>query len=335
MTSSLLFPTLGLLAGFVLLVVSADRFVEGASALAGNLGISPLMVGLLIVGFGTSAPEMLVSATAAWEDKAALAIGNAAGSNIANIGLILGVAALVRPLTVHSQVLRRELPVPLIAMLFALVLLEDGRLSRLDGIFLFTGFGVLVYWMVNLAVRQHQTARPAGTPAAAPDVLADEFAGDMPQMTTRRAVFWLVMGMLVLLGASRLLVWSAVEIATWWGLSEMVIGLTIVSVGTGLPELAAAISAVLKNKADIAIGNVVGSNTFNILAVLGIAGVIRPGPFEPELLTRDFPVMIGLSLALFAMAYGLKGHGRINRVEGALLVLAYCGYVGYLLTYTV
>ncbi len=327
MTSLLLLPILGLLSGFVLLVVSADRFVEGASALAGNLGISPLMVGLLIVGFGTSAPEMLVSATAAWEGKAALAIGNAAGSNIANIGLILGVAALVKPLTVHSQVLRRELPVPLIAMLFALVLLMDGNLNRLDGILLFAGFGVLVYWMVNLAMRQRQTA-----PAAAPDVLADEFAGDMPQMTTRRAVFWLVMGMLVLLGASRLLVWSAVEIATWWGLSEMVIGLTIVSVGTGLPELAAAISAVLKNKADIAIGNVVGSNTFNILAVLGIAGVIRPGPFEPELLTRDFPVMIGLSLALFAMAYGLKGHGRINRLEGALLVLAYCGYVGYLLT---
>lgn len=329
MNATLFLPILGLSAGFVMLVLAADRFVDGASALAGNLGISPLMVGLVIVGFGTSAPEMLVSATAAWRGNADLAIGNATGSNIANIGLILGVAALVKPLTVNSQVLRRELPVPLAAMLFALVLLADGAMGRLDGLVLFAGFATLGFWMVGLARAQSQTAAEARNGS---DALADEFAGEIAQMTTGRAVFWLVAGMAVLMGASRLLVWSAVEIATWWGMSEMVIGLTIVSVGTGLPELAAAISAVLKGKSDIAIGNVVGSNTFNILAVMGIAGVIRPGPFEPELLTRDFPMMIGLSLALFAMAYGLKGHGQVNRVEGALLVAAYCGYVALLLS---
>lgn len=322
MTASLWLPLAGLLGGLVLLAWSADRFVDGAAALARGLGVAPLVVGLVVVGFGTSAPELLVAAVAAWDDRTGLALGNAVGSNIVNVALILGLAAVVRPLTVRSSVLKRELPVPLLAMLLALGLLVDGALGRIDAAVLLLGFAALLAAVASLAARARH----------APDPILDEYAATFPpEMTAGRAAVRVVVGLVLLLASSRVLVWSSVRIAEWWGLSDLVIGLTVVAVGTGLPELAACVAAALKDEHDIAIGNVVGSNTFNILAAVGVAGAVRPGPFDLDILTRDFPVMIALTLALFAMAYGFKGHGRINRAEGAVLVAAFTAYMAHLL----
>lgn len=306
-----------LLLGLVLLIASAERFVFGASALAYNLRVSPLIVGVVIVGFGTSAPEMLVSSIAAWQGKSGLAIGNAIGSNITNIALILGAAALVRPLTVHSLVLRRELPILLAAMLICWVLLANGRIDRLDGVMLLLAFVAMIYWMISVAHR----ARKDGT-----DPLAAPRAEDEGDVSNLRATVWLVVGLLVLLASSRLLVWAAVQLAELWGVSDLVIGLSVVAIGTSLPELAASATASFKRMDDIAIGNVVGSNTFNTLAVLGLPGVIAPGPFAPEVLTRDVPIMVMLTLAMFAMGYGLGNSGRINRVEGGVLLACFVGY---------
>jgi cation:H+ antiporter len=318
-------PLAGLALGLGLLAWGAERFVWGAAAGARALGVAPMVVGLVVVGFGTSAPELLVGAVAAWDGRTGLALGNAVGSNVANIGLILGAAALARPLAVRSEVLRRELPVPVAAMLTTLLLLADNALGRADAGLLLAGFLGLLVLTVRLGL-QGRAAVPA-------DPIADEFGAELPPAARlRRAGFWLVAGLVLLLVASRLLVWSAVEVAHWWGLSDLVIGLTVVAIGTSLPELAATVAAALKDQPDIAIGNVVGSNTFNTLAVIGVAGLVRPAPVDPVLLFRDFPVMVGLSLALFVMAYGFGGRpGRINRVEGALLLAAFAAYLALLL----
>ncbi len=309
--------TLAVLAGFALLVWGADRFVTGAAATARNLGVSPLIIGLTIVGFGTSAPEMLVSAMAAWAGNPGLAVGNALGSNITNIGLVLGTTALITPLAVRSETLRREFPILFAVMLLTLILLQDGQLSRADGLILVAGFFVMMYWMVSLGRRER-----------AADPMDDEFADEIPTgMATGRALFWVIAGLLILLGSSRLLVWGAVNIAHAFGIPDLVIGLTIVAIGTSLPELAASIMGALKNEPDIAIGNVLGSNMFNLLAVLGLPGLIHPLATPPEVMQRDFPIMIGFSVALFAMAYGFRGPGRLNRVEGGILLAAYLGYL--------
>jgi cation:H+ antiporter len=298
--------------------------VDGAAALAARLGVAPLVVGLVVVGFGTSAPELLVSALAAWTGRGELGLGNAVGSNIANVALIVGVAALVRPLVVRSVILRRELPVPLAAMLLCLVLLLDGRLGRADGVALLAAFA-LVLWLTLRAARRERR-RPAADPIAA------EYAEKLPTgVALGRAVRDLVLGLVLLLVASRLLVWSAAGIAGWWGLSDLVIGLTVVAIGTSLPELAASVAAARKGQPDIALGNVLGSNTFNTLVAVGIVGVIGPGPVDRVVLVRDFPVMIGLMLALFVMAYGFGREGRITRAEGAVLVASFAAYVALLL----
>ncbi len=304
--------------GVVLLIVSAERFVVGASALARNLRVSSLLIGLLIVGFGTSAPELTVSAIAAWQGNPGLAIGNAIGSNITNIALILGVAALLRPLAVRSTVLRRELPIMLAAMLAGWALLSNGRIDRSDGTLLLLAFFAVVYWMIS--VERRTRAEGLEEPL---DVTAVLPAG---RISNARALGWLVLGLAVLLASSRLLVWAAVDLATQLGVSDLVIGLSIVAAGTSLPELAASVAAAVKREGDIAIGNVLGSNTFNILAVLGLPGVIAPGAFAPELLRRDIPIMVILTLALFVMCYGLGTSGRINRWEGGLLLAAFVGY---------
>lgn len=312
----------GLVVGLVLLGWSADRFVDGAAALAGNLGVTPLVVGLVVVGFGTSAPEMLVSALAAWDGKGALGLGNAVGSNIANVALIVGVAALARPLAVRSQILRRELPVPLAAMFLCFFLLLDGRLGRGDGAVLLSAFALVLYLTVRVALRER--GRPA-------DPMTAEYAARLPSgVSTRSAMARAAVGLVLLVAASRLLVWSASGIAGWWGLSDLVIGLTVVAIGTSLPELAASVAAVRKDQPDIALGNVLGSNTFNTLVAVGIVGVIGPGAVDAHVLTRDFPVMIGLMLALFVMAYGFGREGRITRAEGAVLLLAFAAYLGLL-----
>jgi len=313
-------------AGLALLVWSADRFVDGAAAAARNLGVSPLVTGLILVGFGTSAPEMVVSAMAAWGGNSGISIGNAVGSNITNIGLVIGVAAVIHPLTVHSRLLRRELPLLLVAMLVALLMLLDGELGRADGAVLLAGFVLVVVLTLRLA------RAPEAAVSGDGDALAHEFADELTagRMPTSRALMWVVIGLTLLLVSSRMLVWGAVEIAQLFGVSDLVIGLTIVAIGTSLPELAATVSAALKGEDDIAVGNVVGSNTFNLLAVLGLPGLIGPGPFDPAVLNRDFPFMIGSALVFVAMAYGFKGPGRINRIEGALLLAGFAGYLLWL-----
>jgi cation:H+ antiporter len=308
---------LAIIGGFVVLTWSADRFVVGASAIAYNLKVSPLIIGLTIVGLGTSAPEMLVSMMAAWQGNSGLAVGNALGSNIVNTGLILGVSALIIPLKVHSSIIRRELPVLLLVMVIALLLLLDGTLGRLDGIILVTGMALVMTWLIRVGL----------TTQTAEDPMTDEYADEMPvDMGMGRAALWLIVGGLCLLGSSRLLVWGAVSIAESMGISDLVIGLTVVALGTSLPELAATVMSALKNEHDIALGNVIGSNIFNLLAVLGLPGLINPEAIDTEVLTRDFPVMVGLTLALFVMAYGFRGPGRINRFEGTLLLAGFCGY---------
>lgn len=313
--------------GFVLLVWGADRFVLGASSTARTLGVSPLIVGLTIVGLGTSAPEMLVSAMASWEGTAGLAIGNALGSNITNIALVLGITALVRPLDVHSRLLRRELPVLLFVMLIGLFLLADLELSRGDGLLLLCGLLAMLYWLVRLGLDSRRNEDPLGM----------EFDAEMPPvLPLARALLWLVAGIVVMFVASRVLVWGAVDLARMAGISELVIGLTVIAIGTSLPELAASIMSALRNEHDIAIGNVIGSNMFNLLGVMAMPGLLAPGAVDAAVLQRDYPLMLVLTAALFVMAYGFRGRdGRINRFEGGLLAFVYGCYLVVLYRATV
>lgn len=305
-----------------MLVWGADRFVIGAAATARNLGVSPLIIGLTVVGFGTSAPEILVGSVAAWLGNPEIAVGNALGSNIANIGLILGLTAILVPLTVHSNILAREYPLLLLATLVGAAVIMDGDLNRLDGVILLVMLGGLLYWIVRVALNER----------GGQDPMSAEFDAEIPEdMAQGRATTWLVIGLVALLASSRLLVWGATEIAVAFGISDLVIGLTIVAVGTSLPELAASIASARKNEPDIAIGNVIGSNMFNILAVLGVPVLIQPTAVSAEVLTRDMPLTIGLTVLLYFIAVGNAGHGRITRMEGGALLAIFLAYQGFLL----
>lgn len=310
------------LLGFALLIWGADRFVVGAAATAHTLGVSHLLIGLTVVGLGTSAPEMLVSANAAFNGSPGIAIGNALGSNIANIALILGVTAMLVPLTVRSETLYRELPMLLAITLLSLVPFLDSYLSRLEGFMLISGLSLMLYWLVRLETRSR-----AGDP------LRTEFEAEIrSDLKLGAALQLLLVGLVVLLVSSHILVWGATNIAAALGISDLVIGLTIVAIGTSLPELAASVSAAMKGEHDLAIGNVIGSNMYNLLAVMGLAGMIQPLALEPAVLNRDFPIMIGLTVILFALAYSWnEGGGRIGRFEGAALALAFVSYQGYLI----
>ncbi|MDX1443573.1 MAG: calcium/sodium antiporter [Gammaproteobacteria bacterium] len=312
----MIWNVIAVLAGFILLMWGADRFVAGAACAARLLGVSTLIIGLTIVGFGTSAPEILVSAMASIAGNPGLAMGNAIGSNITNIALILGFTAVVTPLTVRSETLRRELPLLMAIMLVSVGLLADRELDRIDGILLLLALVGFLVWLVRLGMASKKT-----------DPMIAEFQEEIPRdMSMGKAIFWLVAGLVVLLASSRLLVWGAVNIAEGFGVSDLIIGLTIVAIGTSLPELAASVVAARKGEHDIAIGNVLGSNIFNLLAVMGLPGVIMPGSFEPEVLSRDFPVMIFLTLLFFGLAYGIGGVGRITRPAGAVLLACFAGY---------
>ncbi len=312
--------SLAILFGLAMLIAGSDRFVTGAATIAGNLGISPLIVGMTIVALGTSAPEMLVSIMAAQAGNPGIALGNVLGSNIANCALVVGVSAVICPLMVASQTLRREFPMLFLVTALSWFLLADGQLSRLDA-------GLLMLGMVGVLVFLVHSARVARRN----DPLKQEFE-DRPvdQMTTQRALLWLVLGLGALLLASKSLVWGASGIARAYGVSDLVIGLTIVAVGTSLPELAASVMSVLRKEPDIAIGNVLGSNMFNLLPVLGLAGLVMPFEVESLAMTRDFPIMAGLSVLLFVMCMGRGGPGRISRLEGGLLASIFMGYQSYL-----
>ncbi|MGB3224504.1 MAG: calcium/sodium antiporter [Desulforhopalus sp.] len=304
----------------LLLVWSADRFVEGSAATARHFGMPPLLIGMLIVGFGTSAPEMLVSALAAMQGNPSLAFGNAYGSNITNIALILGLTALISPIAVHSSVLRKELPILLAVTGFAAFQLLDGRLSRVDAWCLLAIFAGLIAWSVFQGFRQRT------------DALGDDIVKELDARATplKKALLWLVIGLVLLIISSRILVWGAVTIAHGYGVSDLIIGLTIVALGTSLPELASSVIAARKGEHDIALGNILGSNLFNTLAVVGIAAAIHPTPVAPEVLSRDILIMAALTVLLFIFCYGFRGPGRINRLEGMALLVSYFGYNAFL-----
>ena len=306
---------MAIIVGFGLLVWGAERFVHGAAAIAKNFGVSSLIIGLTVVGIGTSAPEILISIVAASQGNPALAVGNALGSNITNIALVLGITAIVMPLTVKSETLRREYPIMFIIMLVALMLVIDNHLGQIDGLILISGLFLMLFWMIQQGKKQKR------------DPLGKEFEQEIPKISTKKALLWFFIGLALLIISSRGLVWGSVNIAKAAGISDLVIGLTIVAIGTSLPELAASIVSALKKEHDIAIGNIIGSNMFNMLAVFGIPGLMSPHILDTAVLERDFPFMIGLSIALFVMAYGFKGEGRINRYEGSLLLGGYIAYM--------
>lgn len=307
--------------GLALLVWSADRFVEGAASSARHFGMPPLLIGMLIVGFGTSAPEMVVSVLAASQGNPGIALGNAFGSNIANIALILGLTAIISPIAVQSQVLRRELPALVAVTALVAWQLADGELSRLDAVSLLLVFAALMSWTIWQGTRRTGDALGEG--------MERELESDV--MPLARAAFWLVFGLALLILSSRILVWGAVEIARGMGVSDLIIGLTIVAIGTSLPELVSSVIAARKGEHDIALGNIIGSNFFNTLAVVGLAGAIQPMQVGPEVLTRDVLVMGALTVSLFVFGYGFRGPGRINRVEGAALMTCYIAYTALLI----
>lgn len=318
----MLLPLLAILGGLVLLVWSADRFVDGSAVTARYLGMPPLLIGMVVVGFGTSAPELVVSALAALQGNPGIALGNAYGSNITNIGLILGLTALLSPITVHSQVLRKELPILLGITALAAWQIHDNELTRLDAWILLGVFLALMGLSVWQGMQQNK------------DALGTEMTSELKDrnMPLRSAVFWMLAGLVLLILSSRLLVWGAVDIALQLGVSDLIIGLTIVAVGTSLPELASSLIAVRKNEHDIALGNVIGSNFFNTLAVVGLAGSINPLAVAPEVFTRDMSVLAGITLLLTLFAWGRgRTPPRINRLEGGVLLACFVAYTVYLI----
>ena len=326
----MILPIVSVVLGLALLVWSADRFVDGAVGVARYCGMSTLLIGMVVVGFGTSAPEMVVSAISAMDNAPELALGNAYGSNIANIALILGVTAVISPVIVIRKALKRDLPVLLAVTALSIFLASDGAINRHDGIVLLLVFAGVMAFNIVSEIRQKKAEGTSETEA-------DE--GE--KLSLGKSVFWLVLGLALLVVSSRALVWGAVEIARALGVSDLLIGLTIVAVGTSLPELASSIAAARKGENDLAIGNIIGSNLFNTLMVVGIASTIAPmHSFEPSVFNRDMPVMAVLTvlLLLFGLPVRKKrldayGHriGRINRLEGATFLAIYIGYIGVLI----
>ncbi len=311
-----------IIVGLALMVWSADRFVEGASAAAGHFGMSPLLIGMIVVGFGTSAPEMLVSSISALAGNPGIALGNAYGSNICNIALILGVSAVICPIGVTSGILKKELPILTGCSALAALQLWDGQVTRFEAGILLGVFCSFMVW----SLRQEQVTESDALGAQMKDHM------DTVVMPLKSAIFWLAAGLGFLIASSRLLVWGAVSIATAFGISDLIIGLTVVAVGTSLPEFASSVAAARKGAHDIALGNIIGSNIFNTLAVVGIAGVISPMQAGPEVFKRDIPVMVGLTLSLFILGVGIRGRaGVINRFEGTLLLISYVIYTAFLI----
>lgn len=318
----MIYATIAVFVGLALLLWSADKFVDGAASLASHFGMPPLLIGMVILGFGTSAPEMLVSALAAVQGNPGLALGNAYGSNIANIALVLGLTALISPIAVQSKVLRKELPVLAAITGLAVFQLLDGELSQVDAWILLGVFFTLFGWTIYEGMQTGE------------DKLSQELELNMPErvIPVRSSWLWLIAGLIVLIASSRLLVWGAVELARNFGVSDLIIGLTIVAIGTSLPELMSSVIAARKGEHDMALGNVIGSNLFNTLAVVGIAGAIQPFSVDSSIITRDMGVMSALTLSLFVLGFQLRpGSRRINRFEGGLLLCGFVFYLGYLI----
>jgi len=310
-----------LLISLVILVWSADKFVFGASSLARNLGISPMIIGLTIVAMGSSAPEMMIAGTAAFEGDVNLAIGNAIGSNITNIALVLGITALLHPLSVSSSTVKREIPLILAITALAYWMLADHHFSFIEGLILIIGFFVYIITLLLITLKRAKN-KPMD------DAMIIEAEHDVPEgIKTSHALMWLVAGLILLPLSAKYLVDSASFIASAFGISDLVIGLTVVAVGTSLPELAASIMSIIKKEDDLALGNIIGSNIFNILAVLSLAGLIAPGDIDPDAAVRDAPYMLGVTLFLFVLCFGRRfGNFRITRFKGVLLLMVFIGY---------
>ena len=310
-----------IVAGLVLLIWGADRFVHGASASARNFGVASLLIGLTIVAFATSAPEILVAVIAASQGEPGLAFGNAIGSNIVNIGLVLGVTATIRPIPLESATLRREMPALLAVSLLTVSLFLDTRVSRPDGIVMLTGLAIVMIWFVRLGIR-----------SAANDPIKMDYEAEIPKdVTTKMAFVWLSVGLVALLIGADWLVDGAMGVAVSLNVSEVVIGITIVAFGTSVPELAVSLVSALKGEYGLAIGNIVGSNIFNLLAVIGIAAVIQPATVAPSVLSLHIFVMVAFTLVLFAMTYDYDGKALLSRMEGIALLTAYIAYSAYVI----
>ena len=318
----MILPIIALVCGIALLVWSAGRFVEASAAIARHFGMPPLLIGMVIVGFGTSSPELLVSVLAAVDDNPGLALGNAYGSNITNIALILGLTALISPIAAGSAILRKELPMLAAVTALAAWQLRDDLVSRGDALTLLGVFAALMGWSIWQGLANKSD--PLGSEI--------EHELDIHPLPIRSAFIRLAGGLLLLIASSRLLVWGAVDIALGLGVSDLIIGLTVVAAGTSLPELASSIIAARKGEHDIALGNVLGSNLFNTLGVVGIAGLITPVAVGPEVLGRDVMVMSVLTLSLFVICYGWGRPGRVNRFEGGGLLACYLVYTAYLVS---
>ncbi len=319
----MLLSVLVVLMALLVLVFSADWFVLGATALARHLGMSTLLIGMLVIGFGTSAPELMVSTMASLQNSPQLALGNAFGSNISNIALIIALAALIRPMPVQRKVILEELTGLSVITLISGLLLINAVISRLDALILLFLFFVIVIW----SIRRH---RLLDEPFITPETTAPQPAASV--LSLQRSLFLLLVGLVLLIGSSKALVWSAVRIAAHFGLSELVIGLTVVAIGTSLPELASTVMAARRGEHEMAMGNILGSNVFNTLLIVGVAGSIRPIPVALEVVTRDFPVMMGLTLSLYLFGLGRGGRkGVISRANGAVLLLVYCTYTAVLI----
>jgi len=320
----MLLPILGLLIGVLGLLWGADRFVEGSAGAARNFGISPLIIGLTVVSIGTSAPEVLVSVNAALSNAAELAVGNALGSNMANIGLVLGMTLLIAPTPVQKHLLSQEGVVLLLVTAIAGLILYDGYLGRIESAIL----AGLIFPLVYIVVKYKKTHISPEEEAASEDI---------PDITMGAAGLWFIVGLAVLLASAEVTVWSAKTIAQAMGISELIIGLTVVAIGTSLPELAASVVSAMRGHHDIAIGNIFGSNLFNLMLVMPAAGIISPMALSPEVFNRDFISLALMTLALIAMvAFALNKATRngkpalLSRRLGVILIGGYIGYYAVL-----
>lgn len=321
----MLLATAAILVGFVVLIKSADLFVSGAAAIASNLGLSPIIIGLTIVSIGTSAPEILVSITAALSDAGELAIGNAIGSNIANMGLVLGATLIIVPMTVQPGCMRRELPALLMVTLGTALLILDGVLSRVDGLIMLAALTVIMTQMIRSEEADPELLQEVSSIAAAP-------------LDLGKAWLTFALGLLLLVASSRLLVWGATDVALHLGVSQLVIGLTVVAIGTSLPELAATLAGALRGHTDIAVGNIIGSNLFNLLAVMAIPGLVTPEVLDQMVLYRDYLTMAAMTVLLAAAIFLSRGRRRsgnggqafLGRSVGVLLLSVYALYYYWL-----
>jgi len=305
--------------GLALLIWGADRFVHGAAATARNLGVAPLLIGLTVVAFATSAPEILVSVLASLRGQPGLAFGNAIGSNIVNIGLVLGCVAIIRPIQMRSATVRREMPALLAVTLLTVALFLDAYLSRIDGLVLLTGLGIVLIWLARIGIRSAPT-----------DPMQGEFDAEIPKdVRMSRAVFWLTVGLAALLLGAHLLVKGSISIAEYFHVSDVVIGILLVALGTSLPELAVSLVSALRGEYGLAIGNIVGSNIFNLLGVVGVAAVIAPIGVQQTVLSLHIFVMVAFTLVLFAMTYDYDGKSELSRLEGFALLAAFVAYDVY------